>query len=90
VVEAWPDNNHRRTLLLIFEAAADGIQLEPRDLDAQLGCARGTARVWRARALDRLKVQMENDGISWESFAELMPDVDETDDVEDFETEEES
>jgi hypothetical protein len=71
------------------------VQLEPRDLDEMLGCARGTSRIWRNRAFDRLRVQLEKDGISWEEVTGLLPkaegDEDEGDalDMEDNADEEE-
>lgn len=91
VVANWPADNLRRTLLTIIDAAAEGMQLEPRDLDAQLGCARGTGRVWRDRALDRLRVQLERDGISWEEVTGPLPGLaDHDDDLDtDLDTDEE-
>jgi len=79
-VANWPADNHRRTLLTIIDAAVEGVQLEPQDLDRLLGCARGTGRVWRARAYDRLKAQLERDGVSWEQVTGLLPESDEEDD----------
>ena len=80
VVANWPADNLRRTLLTIIDAAAQGEQLEPRDLDKLLGCARGTSWVWRNRAFDRLRVQLEKDGISWEEVTGLLPEADEDED----------
>ena len=74
-VANWPADNHRRTLLMIIEAAAEGVQLEARDLDERLGCARGTGRVWRDRAFDRLRAQLEREGVSWEEVTDLLPDT---------------
>lgn len=76
VVDSWPADNLRRTLMLIIDSAAEGVQLEARDLDALLGCARGTGRVWRDRAFDRLRVQLEKDGMSWEEITDLVVGVD--------------
>ncbi|RFU21037.1 hypothetical protein [Geodermatophilus marinus] len=78
-VANWPVDNHRRTLLLIIEAAGNGMQLTPRDLDANLGCAKGTGRVWRDRAYERLRAQIEADGMSWEAIADLLPGSQDTD-----------
>lgn len=72
-VANWPNDSLRKTLLVIIEAAAEGEQLEARDLDQILGCARGTGRVWRDRAFDRLRVQFEKDGISWEEVTGALP-----------------
>jgi len=79
VVAGWPADNLRRTLMVIIDAAVEGVQLEARDLDAVLGCARGTGRIWRDRAYDRLRAQMEKDGMSWEEITGLLPEVDEHD-----------
>jgi hypothetical protein len=79
-VANWPNDNYRRTLLTIIDAAIEGVQLEARDLDNLLGCARGTGRVWRDRAYDRLRAQLEKDGISWELITDLLPENDEEED----------
>ena len=79
IVAGWPNDNHRRTLMVIIDAAVAGEQLEARDLDVVLGCARGTGRVWRDRALDRLRAQLEKDGMSWEEITRLLPEIDEND-----------
>lgn len=83
VVASWPVDDHRRTLLMIVDAATSGMQLTPRDLDANLGCARGTGRVWRDRAYERLREQIEADGMSWESVAGLLPGSDDAGTAED-------
>ena len=79
IVAGWPADNHRRTLMVMIDAAVAGEQLEARDLDAVLGCARGTGRVWRNRALDRLRAQLEKNGMSWDDISRLIPDIDEDD-----------
>lgn len=78
-VANWPVDNHRRTLLLIIDAATNGMQLRPRDLDIALGCASGTGRMWRDRAYDRLRAQLEADGLSWEEISGLLPGTEDTD-----------
>jgi DNA-directed RNA polymerase specialized sigma24 family protein len=75
IVASWPADNLRRTLMVIIDAARQGMQLEARDLDQILGCARGTGRVWRDRAMDRLRAQLEKDGISWEEIVGPLPDI---------------
>jgi hypothetical protein len=75
-VANWPADNHRRTLMTIIDAAVDGVQIEARDLDQLLGCAPGTGRVWRDRAYDRLKAQLEREGVSWEQVTGLLPESD--------------
>jgi hypothetical protein len=77
VVVGWPADSLRQTLMTIIDAAGQGVQLEARDLDALLGCARGTGRVWRDRAFDRLRVQLEKDGISWEEITGPLPEMNE-------------
>jgi len=79
VVAGWPASNLRHTLLTIIDAAAQGVQLEARDLDRILECAPGTGRVWRDRAFARLRVQLEKDGISWEEVTGGLPGLDEDD-----------
>ena len=80
---AWPDNNYRRVLHVIIDAAAEGMQLEPKELGELLGVDRGTARVWRERAYARLAAQFEKQGISWEYVTGLVPAVEAQDDEED-------
>jgi hypothetical protein len=75
-VASWPADNHRRTLMTIIDAAVEGVQLEARDLDRLLGCAPGTGRVWRDRAYDRLRAQLERDGVTWEQVTGLLPGTD--------------
>lgn len=77
VVAGWPTDNLRRTLLTIIDAAAQGVQLESRDLDRVLECAHGTGRVWRDRAFDRLRVQLEKDGISWDEVTGALTGINE-------------
>lgn len=72
-VANWPADNHRRTMMAMIDAATDGVQLRPTDLDHILGCAPGTGRVWRDRAFDRLRVQIEKDGMSWDDITQLLP-----------------
>jgi DNA-directed RNA polymerase specialized sigma24 family protein len=79
IVASWPADNLRRTLMVIIDAAVEGEQLEARDLDQLLGCARGTGRVWRDRALDRLRAQLEKDGISWDEITGPLPGMEEDD-----------
>jgi hypothetical protein len=78
-VANWPADNLRRTLMTIIDAAVEGVQLEPHDLDELFGCARGTSAVWRRRAYDRLRVQFERDGISWEEATGLLLELDDDD-----------
>ncbi len=85
IVAGWPADNPRRTLMTIIDAAVDGVQLEARDLDELLGCAHGTGRVWRNRAFDRLRAQLEQDGISWEEITGPLPGIpDDHEDDDDF------
>lgn len=85
VAASWPADNLKRALMTIIDAAAEGVQLEPRDLDELLGCARGTSAVWRRRAYDRLRAQLEEDGLSWEEISGPLPGLAE-DDEDDYDT----
>lgn len=74
IVESWPVDNHRRTMLLILDAAVDGLLLQPKEMDEVLGCARGTSGVWKERALDRLRAQLATEGLlTWTELLELLP-----------------
>jgi len=74
VVESWPVDNHRRTMLLMLDAAVDGLLLQPKEMDEILGCARGTSGVWKERALDRLRTQLAAEGLlTWDELLELLP-----------------
>ncbi len=78
IVESWDSHNHRRTMLLMLDAAVDGILLQPKEMDELLGCARGTSGVWKSRALDRLRDQLADDGVlTWNELLELLPMDDE-------------
>lgn len=74
IVESWPVDNHRRTMLLMLDAAVDGLLLQPKEMDELLGCARGTSGVWKERAIDRLRAQLAAEGLlTWDELLELLP-----------------
>lgn len=74
IVESWDSDNQRRTMLLMLDAAVDGLLLQPKDMDEMLDCARGTSGVWKGRALDRLRGQLAEDGVlTWNELLDLLP-----------------
>lgn len=83
--------NHRRTVLTIIDAAAEGIQLENKDLGEILGCIPNTAGMWKLRGFQRVRVLLETEGVmSWEDIIEMipLPEDDETDEDNESEDEE--
>jgi len=84
------NDNYRRTLVTILDAAKDGVQLENKELGSILGCAPNTAGMWRLRALQRLLPLLKETGIvSMEDLLEMLPVSDNDEDNEDEELEDE-
>jgi hypothetical protein len=54
LVPKLDNENHRRTIYAILDAAEEGRQLQNKDLAEQLGCAADTAGKWKERAPERL------------------------------------
>lgn len=79
LVSAWDSENHRRTMILLLDAAVEGMLLTPKEIDERLGCARGTGGVWKQRCFDRLRADLEREGIlTWDDLLDAFDIDDET------------
>lgn len=75
------NENYRRTLVTLLDAAQAGMQLENKELADVLGCAPNTAGMWKFRAFQRLRRLLEETGIvTWEHLLELLPLPEDADD----------
>lgn len=85
LVATWDSENHRRTMILLLDAAVEGMLLTPKEIDDRLGCARGTGGVWKQRCFDRLRADLAREGLEWDEVLEILPideDTENTDDEE--------
>jgi DNA-directed RNA polymerase specialized sigma24 family protein len=74
IVESWDIDNYRQIMLLMLEAATDGLLLQPKDIGDRLRWKRGKSSVVKARALDRLRAQLAHDGVlTWNELLDLLP-----------------
>jgi DNA-directed RNA polymerase specialized sigma24 family protein len=81
LVPRLDNENYRRTLVTLLDAAQAGMQLENKELADVLGCAPNTAGMWKLRAYQRLRRLLEEAGIvSWEHLLDLLPLPDDADD----------
>jgi len=87
VVTAWPGSSRRTVMLIILEAAAQGEQLSDAEIADQMRSLGGSLstdsiRVWRHRAIQRLREEMTTRGIDYDHLPEITDDADEDDDDE--------
>lgn len=81
LVPGLDNENYRRTLVTLLDAAQAGIQLENKELADVLGCTPNTAGMWKLRAYQRLRRLLEEAGIvTWEDLIDLLPLPDDADD----------
>lgn len=85
LVSTWDSENHRRTMILLLDAAVEGMLLTPKEIDEHLGCARGTGGVWKQRCFDRLRAALAREGLEWDAVLEILPIDDDTEDTNDEE-----
>ena len=90
LVPRLDNENYRRTLVTLLDAAQAGIQLENKELADILGCAPNTAGMWKLRAFQRLRPLLEEAGIvAWEQLVDMLPLPEDEGDYDDEETEDE-
>lgn len=85
------NENYRRTLVTLLDAAQGGIQLENKELGDILGCAPNTAAMWKLRAYQRLRPLLQEAGIvTWEQLVDILPLPEDEDDYADATHDEET
>lgn len=91
LVPRLDNENYRRTLVTLLDAAQAGIQLENKELADILGCAPNTAGMWKLRAFQRLRPLLEEAGIvAWEQLVDMLPLPEDEDDYDDATDDEET
>jgi DNA-directed RNA polymerase specialized sigma24 family protein len=84
IATGWDIDNYRRTILLLLDAAADGVFLMPKEIAEALGCSVSSAAKWREAGYARLRVQLAADSVmTMNELFELLPLAEEPDDETD-------